>query len=291
MLVDTASQERNELRFNVLVSFALAKLKEIESFMQQAPPETNLMIDSGAFSVKTVGAEITIPEYVEFIESLPVTPYGYMTLDVLGDSDKTLANYLKLKEKGLDPIPIFTRGAHLSELEEYRDSKIIALGNLGASKVNYFAWIDRVKAELRARDIDATLHLLGKTEASLIHRWRPSSVDASSWNTSRWGLMTLYGGGGKFINVHKKNLPRKIKEHPWLVSLIRSHGLRLTDCFKESKWRGGSPISEIAAAVAWLRYAEDIEARYGTKVFLATMGSKLPYLLDHHKEYVQCHTR
>ena len=291
MLIDTVLQEQNKLRFNVLVSFALAKLKEIESFLQQAPPETELMIDSGAFSVKTVGAEITIPEYVEFIKALPIKPYGYMTLDVLGDSKKTLANYIKLKEHGLDPIPIFTRGAHLSELEHYRDSKIIALGNLGASKVNYFAWIDRVKAELQSRKINASIHLLGKTEASLIYRWRPSSVDASSWNTSRWGLMTLYSGGGKFISVSKKNLPDKIKQHPWIVSLIRSHGLRVSDCFKETEWRGGSPISESATAVAWLRYAEDIEARYGTKVFLATMGNKLPYLLNHYEGYVQCHTQ
>tara|TARA_R110000787_G_scaffold28202_2_gene77104 strand:+ start:974 stop:1723 length:750 start_codon:yes stop_codon:yes gene_type:complete len=249
------------------------------------------MIDSGAFSVKTVGAEITVANYVEFIKSLPVRPYGYMTLDVLGNSKKTLDNYIKLKEYGLDPIPIFTRGAHLSDLDHYRDSKIIALGNIGASKVNYFAWIDRVKLELQTREIDSTLHLLGKTEASLIHRWSPSSVDASSWNTSRWGLMTLYSGGGKFISVNKKDLPSKIKKYPWMVSLIRSHGLSVADCFKETKWRGGSPISEIASAVAWLRYAEDIEKRYGTKVFLATMGSKLPYLLDHYQEYVRCHTQ
>jgi len=55
----------------------------------------------------------------------------FFTLDVIGDSKKSYDNYLTMRDQGLSPIPIFTRGTDLSMIDRYYElSDYLGIGGL-----------------------------------------------------------------------------------------------------------------------------------------------------------------
>ena len=59
-----------------------------------------LLIDSGAFTAWKANESISLDDYCRFIEKLPVTPWGYFQLDVVGDPDGTIRNYDEMRRRG-----------------------------------------------------------------------------------------------------------------------------------------------------------------------------------------------
>jgi hypothetical protein len=64
---------------------------DVLRFFQERRNELRILIDSGAFTAWKSGKTISVDDYCKFIESLPVKPWRYFTLDVVGDPKGTLA--------------------------------------------------------------------------------------------------------------------------------------------------------------------------------------------------------
>ena len=77
--------------------------------------DTEIMLDSGAFSVWNMGKTIDIYKYIEFIKENNIEIY--FNLDVIGDVEGTKKNQKIMEDNGLKPIPVF----HYGEPFEYLD--------------------------------------------------------------------------------------------------------------------------------------------------------------------------
>ena len=79
--------------------------------------KVHLFLDSGAFSAYTLGIEINIYEYIEFIKQHKNIIDMYANLDVIATgntlndkkyaAEKTLQNQKIMEEAGLSPLPVF----------------------------------------------------------------------------------------------------------------------------------------------------------------------------------------
>jgi len=229
--------------------------------------ETRLYIDSGAFTAWKAGEKLDVDAYCDFIESLHPKPTRYFTLDVIGDKDGTRKNYERMLERGLSPIPIFTRGEDVSELDQYYEtSDLVALGGLVGTKGNR----GFVKGIMRHVG-DRKTHWLGFGSLPFIGKFIPYSVDSSSWSSGvRYGSVTIYKGGGEFVRVSKKDFINRPPDD--ICKAIDSLGVDLRRMTKAIEWTNsgrGDRAIEVLALRSWVKYAGDMERNTGTHFYLA----------------------
>ena len=131
-------------KLNILINFhALSKSpREVEGLSKvlDCNPSMNFFLDSGAFPAWNSGRKIVLENYIQFLKDPPLRIDRYFTLDVIGDTKATKVNYLKMLEAGLNPIPVFTRGASFDDIDfYYQTSDLISLGGLvGLRKVHNY---------------------------------------------------------------------------------------------------------------------------------------------------------
>jgi hypothetical protein len=224
-----------------------------------------LFIDSGAFTNWQQGRETSVEEYMDFLEGLPIKPWKYFVLDKVGDAKVTRDNYRRMLDRGLDPIPIFTRGTALSELDElYKTSNLVGAG-VGVGSNNYRGYLKHVIDHNRGRP----LHWLGVTNPGMVGTFKPFSCDSSSWVTGgRYGSIKVYLGCGRLANYTRTNAIDK-PPNPTIWKSIRTYGFNPKDLQQEDNWRGGSSMARILGCQSWVRYALDVRKRFGTELFLA----------------------
>ncbi len=105
---------------NVLVAYPYVKdgmIKEMTPLINSG--HIRWLLDSGAFTAHNSGKDITLDEYCRFLDRLPVKPWRYFMLDVIGNPDATWNNYQKMLSRGYKPVPIFTYGSDLQLVDEY----------------------------------------------------------------------------------------------------------------------------------------------------------------------------
>jgi hypothetical protein len=150
-----------------------------------------VFLDSGAFSVGSGKAKVTLDSYIDFIKKHEQYIEVYANLDVIGDAEKTLGNQKYMEDKGLRPLPTFHINEPFKYLEYYLENyDYIALG--GVAKVrNRRKWLDYVftnyLTDKGGRPL-VKVHGFGVTEVSLIARYPWFSVDSISWR-----LIAAYG--------------------------------------------------------------------------------------------------
>lgn len=157
----------------------------------------SLFMDSGAFSAHTRGIRIDLRDYYALIEHF--RPTRYAALDVIGNPEATRRNLRQMEEDGFHPVPVFTRGAPLSDLEDLleRGYTDIAIGNLVGRqsrehKASVLRCLADVFATLSKRDQrDVRIHGFGVTSVELLLRFPFYSVDSSTGMMSG-GLGTEY---------------------------------------------------------------------------------------------------
>lgn len=226
-----------------------------------------LLVDSGAFTAYRGGKEIKLDDYCRFLETLPVCPWGYFMLDVIGEAEATLANYREMRRRGFEPIPIFTRGMALPILEEYFEtSDVVGIGGLVHTPKN-FAFINGIMEKVGERRV----HLLGVSKMPIIKFYKPFSCDSSGWDQSRYGYFRLYMGYGQFVYIPREKcrapLPTNIQQRLW------SYGIDPIALSKESGWRGETSAQQLATYSGMLHFSLDIEVAIGTRYFLACAQS------------------
>jgi len=158
----------------VLSSFA--SVKEIK----RAEWSDIYFLDSGAFSAWKSGKVISLDDYCSFLKERGDQVTTYAALDVIGDAEASLKNYLKMRERGLDPLPAFHEGEDLSYLQEYaKHTNYIGLGNIAlCNKKQRHKFMDRVFS-MFPNPAEVGFHGYGVTDPDLLRAYPWKTADST----------------------------------------------------------------------------------------------------------------
>lgn len=264
---------------NILVSYPYfdAQVTAILDRVRAVGP-VQLLVDSGAFTAWKSGKPIDLARYCAFLRGLPVAPWRYFTLDVIGDGPASMRNYETLLGRGFSPVPVFTRGEDVAMLDRYYEtSDLVAIGGLVSRHNQPKPYLKFLQPHLAGRHY----HALGFTALEWIKSLRPYSVDSSSWTRAgRFGLLQVYMGRGRLLSLSRKDIAKMTPHAREQVSnRLVALGYDLADFRQDASWRGVS-LSRAASLAAWIWLSIDVERRLGTKLFLAGLMSSDVYAPD-----------
>jgi len=174
---------------------------------QMRADNAKVFLDSGAFSAHTLGVEIDLATYCNYIKTnidLWRVEDGVVmasVLDGIGDPLKTYQNQIAMEQLGAKPLPCF----HFNEDERYLEHYVknysyITLGGMvGRSSKQLMIWLDRIWERYL---VDGSgrprlkVHAFGITAVPIMERYPWFSVDSSSWiqMTSFGSIMTPQWG-------------------------------------------------------------------------------------------------
>lgn len=240
--------------------------KSVMDLLVKREEEIQLLLDSGAFTAWKAGREINVHEYIKFIKNLPVKPWKYFALDVIGNAEATRTNYQLMLDAGLKPIPIFTRGENPDILDEYyKTSDVVGIGGLVGTQGNK-GFVKGIMGLVG----DRRVHLLGFTGLDFLKAYRPYMADSSSWEMgARFAACPLYLGKGRpLVSLRKGTIVKQLQD-PLIVEAIEAIKLNPSDFLKNDNWAGGRSIARITGARSMRRYSDDIYDNLGTNLFLA----------------------
>lgn len=186
-----------ELRkpINSLVSYHYFKtidIAEMESW------GLRMIGDSGAFSAFSKGAEITIDEFAQWGHQWKNNLAWIASLDVIGDVKASYANYLKLRNKGLDVIPTIHYGAKPETLDIYAKDGVdfVGLGGMVGRKSErdkLLRWTLNMFRHAKKNYPDMKFHGWGVTHTELINNLPWYSVDSSGFSSAyRFATLRLF---------------------------------------------------------------------------------------------------
>lgn len=266
---------RHELsiKLDLLVAYPYLKNKSTMMATRKAAESGHrIWVDSGAFTTYKAGGQPTeVAEYISFIKSLEFRPERIFTLDVIGDPVATKQNHDRLLDAGIRPVPILTPGAPIESLDEmYEHSDLVAVGGLNSNKGaggGGPGWAKYVLEHERR-----PLHLLGFVNKAIIAKYKPYSIDASTWEyAGRVGTIKFYMGHGRLVCIsrHQCSGPLSNKQ----TEAIKAYGLSTKVLLKEDNWRGGRSLARHTGCRATIRFVLDIYKQFGTRYVLACAGS------------------
>jgi len=162
-----------------------------------------VLLDSGAFTAWKQNVRISLNQYAKFVKENEHEFDGCFNLDVIGDLEKSYNNWLLLKAKGVNTIPIFHLSGSKDQkteedyLRKYLDQTdfigVGAVATLDDSQRRH--GLDRifekyfVDSQGRAK---VKVHGLGTTSTSMMKRYPWYSVDSFTPVISAvWGSVLL----------------------------------------------------------------------------------------------------
>lgn len=255
----------NRPPLNLLMAFPYVK-PDVLRFFAERNSEIRLLIDSGAFTAWKAGSTISIDDYCRFIESLPVKPWRYFTLDVVGNPKGTLENYQIMLKRGFSPVPIFTRGEDPSLLDEYyKTSEVVGIGGLVGTEKNK-GFVKGIMRKVNGRKV----HWLGFTNLAFMKVFKPYMADSSTWEMgARFASCSLYLGCGlPIVQITKRALQKQLRNQQ-IVDAIQSYGFNPNDLLIPENWNGGRSITRRLGARSQRRLSDDVGKNIGTHLFLA----------------------
>lgn len=176
------------------------------------------ILDSGAFTFMNTGKKVHwktyVDEYINFINKYDIKNFIELDLDYIKGIEETerIRRYIEIKT-GKQTIPVWhgkTRNLqYFKNMCENYD--YVALSTMETPKKGVFIHYDnRVLKQLVkiAHSYGTRVHGLGYMSLKELNNpeMRFDSIDASSWNGSIWGNMTVYKHG----IVSKKKAPKSL---------------------------------------------------------------------------------
>lgn len=166
-----------------------------------------VLVDSGAFSVWKLGADVSREDYLEFALALrellrdELRALDFVNFDVVGNQPASWANWDYLVRNGLAALPVLTWGCPVKDIDRaLNESEYVCCGGLpGKSRRDAQPWLDTVFARWRAvyeRGKQVRVHMLGVGDRRwILERYPAYTSDASSWlHSVRWGKATWVDG-------------------------------------------------------------------------------------------------
>lgn len=261
------SEDRPPL--NLLVAYPYVN-KAVLSLVRERQKEIRLLVDSGAFTAWKAKKEIKLDDYCRFIETLPVKPWRYFTLDVVGNPKETMVNYNLMLKRGFKPIPIFTRGEDSSVLDEYyKTSDVVGVGGLVKTKGKN-GFVKGIMSKIGSRKV----HWLGFINLAFLKYFKPYMCDSSTWSMgSRYGSFPFYPGHGlNPTQITRKTLSKQSKDLRFLARLDE-YKINLKQLFDNSNWSGPNSLPNYLAARSMRDFSDDVYKNLSTFLFLACSGS------------------
>ena len=257
-------------KVSVLVSYAY--MREIPDEILGwlfANPYVEWLLDCGAFSALNAGFEISLADYMAFVQRWKHLLFGYIALDKLGDPKQTDENLRVMLVEGLQPIPVHVRGDDGHRMDFlFQKSDLVAFGGLRRPHVGS-ASIEYVKQKMmwaRGRSV----HWLGYTNDRDIRAFRPFSCDCSTVTSSaRYGVCYFYLGNGRFDALTKNEF--RVSPTVGRVEAVRAAGYSYSDLMARCAWRAHRSVMEYVCCMSYVRYALDLRRSVGTRVFLAVV--------------------
>lgn len=177
-----------------------------------------VFLDSGAFSAHTLGVEIKVSDYCDYIhrnrDIIKVDDGALMAsvLDGIGDPLQTYRNQLEMEARGVRPLPCFHYGEDERYLEWYvANYDYITIGGMvGKTPAQLMTWLDRIWNKYM---VDSSgrpklkVHAFGITSIPIMEAYPWYSCDSSSWiQMSSFGTVLLPDHGA--IKVSDKSPSR-----------------------------------------------------------------------------------
>jgi hypothetical protein len=167
----------------------------------------------------------------------------------------------------------------------------------GQGNSNYLKWFIENNKQRKS-------HWLGFTNIDFIKKYKPESVDSSSWQSAgRFGNLSVYSGGGNLISVSRKSV---IKDLNSPRSFLRIHSHRIGVSVDELSlllhplsWTGTAAgrmhdlkipskgLAYFLGACANIIRAHEVETRIGTKVYLACSLADQLRMLDSGRQFLK----
>lgn len=274
-------------RLALLTAFPYMDERAVRT-LREHQDSIDFFLDSGAFTAWKSGKPIALDDYCRFLERCPVRLWRYIMLDVIENPEATLRNLRTMRERGFNPVPVFTPGQSLTDLAEYYadENDMAACGGL-ANKYTpkSEAWLAKVVAGVKATKPDAKLHLLGYTSFKWIKWHRPYSCDSSTWvNGTRYGAIHLWMGNGTFRIITKASAQKGLR--PEFLERIRALGVDPYGLMRLASWRGTDPAVNLAHRInirSWIAAATETQRAIGTRIFLACGSHDLSVLVDEYR--------
>lgn len=260
------------MKLNVLIAYPYCNPPALRQLQRLPPGSYRFLLDSGAFTAWNAGRQIDLDDYCRFIESLPIKPWRYFVLDVIGDPVATRRNYDRMLQRGFTPIPIYTPGESTSAIDEfYKTSDVVGFGGINGFKGSKRkAYVNGVMNHVGNRKA----HWLGFVDINYIKAYKPYMCDSSSWDSgSMYGSLSVYIGGGKSLAVKKKDFIGQPSAA--ICNAIRYYNINPHLLKNPRAWRGGYGEARKIGSRSGVRLTLDVEKNTGTKQFLAA-GSSLP---------------
>jgi len=195
-----------------------------------------VFLDSGAFSAFTLGVEIDLPTYCDYIKRngdiIRVEDGAVMAsvLDGIGDPLQTYRNQMSMQELGVRPLPCFHYGEDNRYLEYYvKNYDYITLGGMvGKSSDVLIRWLDKLWDEYLTDSSGKPrlkVHAFGITAIPVMQRYPWYSVDSSSWiQSAAFGSIVTPKYGP--ISVSSKSPSRHVQnQHATTLSAIEQDAL------------------------------------------------------------------
>jgi hypothetical protein len=252
--------------FHYLLSYHYYKKTDLDELAEAAgDPELTFLADSGAFSAFTSGAEVTLDEYAVWLKRWQHRLHAYANLDILQDPAGSAANLQRLRDHGLDPMPVFHVGEPLDTFTACLESApYVAVGGLVNASVrarDARLWRYLAGLHAEAQEAGVKLHGFGLSSWPLIRRFPWYSVDSSTPGLGyRYGVMKVYDPYGDRIVTWGLHDRKKWQKYGWLV---REYGMRPED------FRGTGPaIRGALIAISARSWAHAARQLADTRVYI-----------------------
>ena len=200
---------------------------------------TDIMLDSGAFSAQMKGTDVDLDAYADYVKRFQDDITIAVSVDVIWEGEKSLANWDYLCDKGCYTMPVYHFGEDEKILAEYvRRAEWVGVGGV-ASKGNsqrlswqtlfpHFDWLFTKYPEHK-------FHAFGINMPELINRFPFYSCDAVTWRIgSRFGrLITPTKRWDISINRNKAANDEKLEAYGVWKWLEDNYGLKKSEVLSE----------------------------------------------------------
>ena len=195
----------------------------------------HIFLDSGAFSAWTLGVELSVQDYCEYIQRnmdiIRVEDGSLMAsvLDGIGDPLQTYRNQLEMEARGVRPLPCFHAGEDERYLEWYVSNyEYITLGGMvGSSTKQLMIWLDRIWDRYLTDGAGRPrikVHGFGITAVPIMEAYPWYSCDSSSWiQSAAFGSVVMPG-----ISAKNPAMPVSVSEKSPSRHVAGQHATTLT---------------------------------------------------------------
>jgi hypothetical protein len=275
------------VRARLLISYHYAKRWDLDAMIADNtnPGETpDLWADSGGFSAMTVGAEITVEEYADWLLANPGRFSAACCLDVIGDPVGTMVNQHRLEDLGVDVLPVYHMRANRWDVfdeicDNYAHACLGGMAGTGTPPQAIVRFLVHALRRCRDRGSACVFHVLGMTSYTTLANLPIYSADCSTWAAAhRWGYYELFdqaSGRLRQVWMGRKGGPSHLGEN---AALLRAHGVEPRALVVDPPWKIRTAIAAVAYAKRerWMRQrvgpivrADQPDAEPGLRLYLS----------------------